>query len=58
MQHHDLYLEGLRLRHQRAGDALGLRAIIGAWASVMVGAIMILASDSLGFVLVTMYLAD
>lgn len=32
--------------------------IIGAWASAMVGAIMILASDGLGFVLVTMYPAD
>ena len=44
------------------GSALVMRLvcapIIGAWASAMVGAVMILASDSLGFVLVTMYPAD
>lgn len=52
----------LRFPNAFAISALVMRLvcapIIGAWASVMVGAIMILASDGLGFVLVTMYPAD
>ena len=52
----------LRFPNAFAISALVMRLvcapIIGAWASAMVGAVMILASDSLGFVLVTMYPAD